>query len=395
MRATNRLSARAVATVTRAGYHPDGGGLYLQVSTRGSKSWIFRYTLRGRSREMGLGPLALVSLAEARELREACRRQLLAGKDPLEARREERAAEVRDTFQQCRTAYVTAHASSWKNEKHRAQWESTLSTYAAALDPKPVREIDTSHVLAVLEPIWYDKTETATRVRQRIEAVLNWAAARKMRSAENPARWRGHLDKLLPPPARLKRVQHRSALPYLEAPAFMQVLRAKVSMTARALELTILTASRPNETAGARWEEFDLDAALWVVPPDRMKAQREHRIPLQPRAVEIVRAMPRLAPFVFPGVDETTGITTAALLALVQEMRPGLHTHGFRSTFRDWAADCTSYPREIAEAALAHVLKDKTEAAYRRTDLFEKRRQLMADWAAYCAGGDAPPPADC
>ncbi len=390
-RTINRLTARRVLSLSEPGYHADGAGLYLQVSPSGAKSWIFRFTLRGRPREMGLGPLSLIGLADARERRDTCRRHLLDGRDPIEVRKEERVTAITDTFGECASAYVEAHSASWKNAKHKAQWTATLDTHAASLKSRQVSSISTDHVLEVLEPIWREKTETATRVRQRIEAVLDWATARRMRVGENPARWRGHLDKLLPPPTRLKKVEHRRALPYVEAAAFMQELRARSSLSARALELMVLTATRPNEACGARWAEVDVDAAVWTIPPSRMKSSREHRVPLSPAAVEMLTGMARQSEFIFPGVDEHIGLTTAAPLKVLQEMRPGLHQHGFRSSFRDWAADCTNYPREVAEQALAHVLRDKVEAAYRRTDLFVKRRAMMNDWADFLASGASVP----
>ncbi len=391
-RAVNRLSARAVQTATRAGYHPDGAGLYLQVSATGAKSWIFRYTIRGKSREMGLGPLSLVPLADARERAAICRRQLLDDIDPIAERDRARAAQhARTTFEACAQAYIEAHRTSWRNAKHAAQWDATLNTYAASMLPMAVDDIDTAAVVGVLTPIWNTKTETATRVRQRIEAVLDWAAVRGMRTGENPARWRGHLAKLLPAPTRLKKVTNRRALPYADVPAFMEALRAKQTTAARALELVTLTATRPNEAAAATWAEFDLDAGVWVIPAERMKAGRAHRVPLAPGLVEMLRQLPLVddEPFVFPGGRRGRPITTAAMLKQLNEIRPGVHTHGFRSTFRDWAADCTSYAREIAEQALAHTLESKVEAVYRRTDLFDKRRSLMSDWATYCVPGGA------
>jgi len=391
-RDSNRLKPIALKHLG-PGRHADGGGLYLLVKPDGRRTWVFRWRDRvtGKLRDKGLGAAWDVPLAEARERAAACRRTLRAGGDPiadprqaLQARRLEHAKRM--TFQQCRDAYIAAHAASWRNEKHTAQWTATLDTYAAELLPLPVAEIDTGHIVKALEPIWTTKTETATRVRQRIEAVLDWATARKLRSGDNPARWRGHLENLLAKPTKLKAVQHRAALAYDELAAFMVELRAKSGYGARALELQILTAARPGEVAAATWAEFDLKAAVWTVPGARMKAGREHRVPLSPAAVALLKALPRTeSEYVFPGLRKSQPMTTAAALRILQDLRPGLSAHGFRSSFRDWAADRTAYPREVAEQALAHAIPSAVEAVYRRSDLFEKRANLMRDWAKFCA----------
>lgn len=406
MRDSNRLTAITVKNKGKPGRYGDGGGLYLLVKPNG-KSWVFRWRDRvtGKHRDKGLGAAAggwAVGLEEARQRAEECRRQLRDGLDPIEVKRQaiadaklERARQL--TFGQCCTKYIAAHRDAWRNAKHAAQWQSTLDTYAATLQPLPVAAIDTALVIKALEPIWSTKTETATRVRQRIEAVLDWAAVREFRPSENPARWRGHLDKLLPKPAKLKHVKRRAALPYLEAAEFMAQLRQHEGLGARALELQILTACRPGEVAGAQWGEIDMEAATWSIPGDRMKAGRDHRVPLSPATVALLRKLqPRASSFVFPGTKRGQPITTAAMLKALRTLRPGFDAHGFRSTFRDWCADCTAYPGDLAEAALAHALKNKTEAAYKRTDLFEKRARLMADWAAFCAtpaskGGSVTP----
>ena len=389
-REINRLSAVTVRNAKTPGRYADGDGLYLYVMKEGSRSWVFRYRDRttGKLRDKGLGRVRDVSLEQARGKARECRQLLLSGADPIDSDRAARQSLLAEraravTFGDCAQRYIAAHRAGWRNDKHAAQWESTLKTYAGGLYPLSVADVDVAAVIRVLEPIWTDKTETATRVRQRIEAVLDWATARGFRLGENPARWRGHLSKLLPAPAKLKKVQHRPALPYDELPDFMAVLREKQGLAPSALELVILTATRPNEAAGAGWSEFDLKSKRWTIPAERMKAHREHRVPLSDRAVLLLKATPELGEYVFPGKPGRP-LTTAAMLKVLQELRPGLTVHGFRSTFRDWAADCTSYPRDVVEEALAHVQQDKTEAAYRRTDMFAKRAALMQDWARHC-----------
>nr|WP_322787385.1 integrase arm-type DNA-binding domain-containing protein [Paraburkholderia xenovorans] len=393
-RSIHRLSAPGVARLRRPGYYCDGGGLYLQVSPAGARSWVYRFRHEGRLREMGLGGLLRVSLADARERAQQCRRQLGCGLDPIEERRKEQAQRAAQlartkTFDECTTAYIRANRAGWKNEKHVAQWESTLDTYASPVIGKlPVRDIDTTHIVRVLQPVWEAKPETASRVRGRIESVLDWATAHKYREGENPARWKGHLDKILPARTKVRKVQHHAALPYAQAAAFMKALKAQEGLAARALELVILTAARTNEVIGATRSEFDLDAGMWTVPAQRMKAQRAHRIPLSETALDLVR---RLLDGVqdellFPGAKKGKPLSNMAMLTVLRRMkRTDLTVHGFRSTFRDWAAECTTYPNEMAEMALAHAVDDKVEAAYRRGDMFQRRRQMMDDWAAYCA----------
>ncbi|WP_298725767.1 site-specific integrase [uncultured Ferrovibrio sp.] len=394
-RSINRLSARTVAAASQKGLFADGGGLYLQVGPSGNKSWLFRFTLNGRAREMGLGPIHTVSLAAARIQAEKCRRLLHQKIDPIAARDAERARlqiEASDsvTFKQCAERYIAAHERGWRNAKHAKQWTSTLNTYAyPVLGNLPVRGIDTGTVLRVLEPIWQTKTETATRVRGRIEAVLDWASARGYRNGDNPARWRGHLDKLLPSRSKIRKVVHHAALPYDELGAFMRDLRSRDSVAARGLEFQILTAARSGEVIGARWQEVDLIKKVWTVPAERMKAGKEHRVPLSTAAVTLLKRLKgdaKPADHVFPGANEDRPLSNMAFLQLLKRMnREDLTAHGFRSTFRDWAAELTSFPREVAEMALAHTIEDKVEAAYRRGDLFEKRRQLMEAWARHCA----------
>lgn len=392
-RTVEKLTALAVNKMKEPGYHGDGAGLYLQVSKTGSKSWIFRYTRAGKQREMGLGPLHTVSLAQAREQAKNCRSTLLAGSDPLEIRKAgqledalERAKAV--TFDNCAASYIAAHRGSWKNAKHAAQWESTILAYASPIiGALPVAAIDTALVVKVLQPIWQEKTETATRLRGRIESILDWATVSRFRVGENPARWRGHLDHLLADPNRVARVVHHAALPWQEIGTFMVDLRQRDGIAARAVEFGILTAARSGEIRGAHWGEIDFDAAIWTIPQERMKAGREHRVPLSDRAIEILLKAPRTGDAIFPGRRGGSLLSDMSLTAVLRRMgRPEITMHGFRSTFRDWCAESAgnSFPREVCEHALAHSLPDKVEAAYRRGDLIEKRKVLMQVWADYC-----------
>ena len=392
----HKLSAMKVARLKAPGMFGDGGGLWLQITETGNRSWAFRFMLQGRARQMGLGPAHTVSLAEAREKARLCRRQLLEGVDPLAARQAARLAGRADlarqrTFRDCATAFLDSHEAGWKNDKHRGQWAATLATYAYPLIGElSVASVETGHICKILEPIWTSKAETASRVRGRMERILDWGAARGYRSGDNPARWRGHLDKLLPPRGKVQRVRHHPALPWQELPAFITSLRANGSLSAKALEFTILTAARTGEVINARWSEIDAEAALWTVPAERMKSGREHRVPVSPRALALLTEIPQVKgnDFVFPGSQAKRPLSNMAMLQLLRGMKPTteLTVHGFRSSFRDWAGECTSHPREVIETALAHVIADKTEAAYRRGDALEKRRRLMADWCNYCGG---------
>lgn len=393
-RTINKLSAVDVAKKSRPGRYGDGGGLWLQVSKWGTKAWLFRFTMKGRAREMGLGDVATFSLKEARERARKARQMVADGIDPIEARKEARAATVEDrgriTFAEASARYMKAHASGWRNAKHAEQWQSTLATYAfPVIGELDVAKVTTAHVMQILEPIWTDKTETASRTRGRIERVLDWAKARHFRSGENPARWKGHLNLLLPAPAKVAKVKHHAALPYADLGAFMDRLRALESVSARALEFTILTAVRTGEAIGIQESEIDYANRVWSIPGERMKSGREHRVPLSDRALEILQETPRQAdnPFLFPGTRRGRPLSNMAMLELLRGMdgTKGLTVHGFRSTFRDWAAECTNFPREIAEAALAHIVRDKTEAAYQRGDLLEKRRRLMTAWEGFCS----------
>ncbi len=391
---SKRLNALAITNANREGNLHDGGGLYLRVRADGSKSWAFRYTLAGRKHWMSLGPLRDVSLAEAREQARQLRNQVRDGFDPLAQRRERQhlaAEQTARTFDAVAAAYVEAHRAEWSNPKHAQQWTNTLTTYASPIIGKrPVSEISLLDVRRVLDPIWTVKPETASRLRGRVEAVLAYATVHGWRSGDNPARWQGFLDQIYAPKTKVRAVKHHAALPYGEIPAFMAELRPRDASSARCLELAILTATRSKEARGARWEEIDFDAALWIIPKERMKMKREHRVPLAPRAVEILREMaersPRRDGLIFPGGTPGKPMTDVALAKAVAVLRPGYTAHGMRSSFRDWAAEMTSFPREIAEVALAHINKDRTEAAYQRGDLLAKRRQLMEAWANYCAG---------
>ena len=381
------------------GRHVDGAGLQLLVKPTGARSWVFRFMLNGNSRDIGLGPAAgpdAISLADARDMAATLRIKVKAGVDPL-AEREAVAAEAVAaaqaakvagvTFKAAAETYIAANEDSWRNEKHKAQWRSTLATYAyPVIGELPIAEVDTSHVLQVLEPIWKTKPETASRIRGRIETVLDSAKARGYRQGENPARWRGHLAQILPARTKLSRGHHK-AMPYDAIPAFLEPLQAREAVAALALEFVILTAARTGEVIGAEWSEVNLAKALWTVPPERMKAGKEHRVPLSPRAVEILEQTQHLSgKYLFPGARGGK-LSSMAMAMLLRRMKQDVTVHGFRSAFRDWAAECTGYSHEVAEMALAHTIGNAVERAYRRGDLFEKRRRLLADWATYCASG--------
>lgn len=395
-RKTNRLNAIEVAKPDKpTGYYCDGGGLYLQVSKSGSKSWIMRYTLAGKPCEMGLGSYQTFTLAEARKRATAQRKLLTDGINPLETKRSDqltrRMAEASIiTFDKAAADYIKSNSPSWRNAKHGDQWRNTIATYASPVIGKlPVSKIDTSHVLRILTPIWLEKTETAVRLRGRIEKILDWAKAQGYRSGDNPAAWRGHLDAgLLPSPSKVADAGHHAALPWAEIGAFMVALRAMQGAGARAMEVIILTATRTSEVLNAKWSEIDLDGKLWTIPKERMKSFKEHRVPLSDAVVSLltaVKAESNGGDYVFPGRKKDSALSNMAALQTLRRMGRGdLTVHGFRSTFRDWVSETTAYPRDVAEMALAHTIEDKSEAAYRRGDLIEKRRALMADWAAHC-----------
>lgn len=391
---THRLNAISASNIKKPGLHPDGAGLYLRVKPSGARSWVFRYMHDRKPRYLGLGSAASVSLAIARSLAGDARRQLELGQDPFEVKRQAEIEAAADkarsmTFKECAEAYMAAHEPSWKNAKHREQWHSTLQRF---LYPKfggvAVSSVTTEMVLDAIQPIWHSMPETASGVRGRIEVVIDWAKARGSFSGENPARWRGHLANLLPKPSKVAKVEHHAAMPFGDLPAFMSELRAAAGLTSRALEFTILTAARTTEALGAQWSEFDLDKKIWTVPAERMKAGKEHRVPLSPRAVEIIRDLETVKQneFVFPGEKPGRHLSNMSMLMLLRRMKRGeLTVHGFRSTFRDWAAETTSFPNFIVEMALAHAIESKVEGAYRRGDLLEKRRALMVAWGQYCA----------
>ncbi|CAG9932225.1 tyrosine-type recombinase/integrase [Candidatus Nitrotoga arctica] len=388
----NRLSVTKVNALIERGYYADGGGLYFRVSAFSTRSWAFRYTRAGKAREMGLGAYPDVTLKEARERAAEARKQLREDIDPIDQRQEAKSAMIATraavlTFDQCATAYIAAHRSGWKNAKHADQWKNTISTYASPIiGAVSVDLVSTVTLLKILEPIWTTKTETASRLRGRIESMLDWATVRGYRKGDNPARWKGHLDKLLAAPSKVRKIEHHAALPYSDVGAFLAELRQQAGMGARALEFAILTVARSGEVRGATWAEVDINSAVWTIPAERMKAGREHRIPLSEAALELLRALPRIdgSDLLFPNTKGTE-LSDMTLTAVLRRMGRPVTAHGFRSSFRDWAGETTAYPREVIEHALAHQLKDKAEAAYARGSLFDKRRRLMADWAAYCS----------
>ncbi|QIB34322.1 tyrosine-type recombinase/integrase [Ancylobacter pratisalsi] len=396
-KATKKLSARAVASITDPGRHSDGDGLYLQVTSTGAKSWLFMFKRDGRRSEVGLGSVRDVTLADARQKAVDARKIIDAGKNPLEERRAAEAARKaraeKPTFGQVADNLIESIAAGFRNAKHLDQWRMTLGpTYCSSIRSKPVDAITTEDLLAVLEPIWTKKAETASRLRGRIERVLDAARAKGLRSGENPALWRGHLDSLLPKRQKLQR-GHHAAMPYSEVSAFIATLQDSEGVTARALEFLILTASRSGEAREARWGEVDLKAQIWTVPAHRMKAGREHRVPLSVRATTLLAGMKLpgsdIDAFVFPGARNSKPLSVMAFDMQLRRMDCDYTVHGFRSAFRDWVGEETAFPREVAEAALAHTVGDEVERAYRRGDALEKRRKLMEAWASYCAGETA------
>jgi integrase len=385
-RTMGRLTALKVDKTKKPGVYADGGGLYLRVTPEGTKNWIYRYTLNGKARWMGLGALALNSLQEARGKALDARRLCQERVDPIDARQAVQArarleAAKAITFKECAAAYVKAHRVSWRNAKHQGQWERTLATYAEpVIGALPVAVVDTALVTKILDPLWARAPETASRLRGRIEAVLDWAKVRGYRDGENPARWRGHLNKLLPKKPKIQK--HLNALPYAELPNFMATLREKPDASARALEFTVLMAARTGEVIGATWDE--IKDGVWTIPAERMKAGKEHRVPLSDRALAILG--PRGEGFLFPGARPGYPLSQMTMLMLLARMgRSDLTTHGFRATFKTWATEQTNFAPHIVEAALAHVNGDKVEAAYQRGDLLERRRALMNLWSDYCS----------
>jgi integrase len=403
-RQQQRLSALQVTKLTKPGLYGDGGGLTLQITTTGAKSWLFRYMVAGKPFGMGLGPTHTVSLAEARQKALDARKLLIDGINPLAAKKQNRiATALADakmmSFDQCAKAYILAHKAGWKNAKHGDQWTNTLNTYASPVfGHLPVAEIDTGLVVKCLAPIWESKTETASRVRGRIESVLGWATTSGYRTGENPARWKGHLENLLATISKSSRTKNHPSLPWQRIGAFMSALRAREGVSARAVEFVILTACRSGEVRGAQWAEFDTAGKLWTIPAERMKAKREHQVPLSDAALVLLESMPKDddVDVVFAGTKGQP-LSDMSLTAVIRRMNgdekpvwadangEGITVHGFRSSFRMWAAETTNYPREVAEHALAHQLPDAVERAYQRGSQFAKRAALMAEWAVYCA----------
>jgi integrase len=400
MSSRKELGALAVSNIKRRGINFVGGvtGLAVNVIESGSRSWILRYQVGGKRRDMGLGGYPSVTLAQAKEAARTARALLAQGIDPIEHSRAARSKLISErgtaiTFAQAASQYIETHESSWRNVKHAQQWRNTIEAYATPIIGKVlVRDVALPQVLSILEPIWKTKTETASRLRGRIESILDWATARGYRTGPNPACWKGLLDKLLPAPGKIAKSDHHRALPFADLAKFMKLLAAQDGLGARALEFTILTACRSGEVRGAKWEEFDLESGIWTVPAGRMKAGKEHRVPLSDAALTIVKTQKEYAfcEYVFPSShrarnsdSEGAPLSDMTLSAVLRRMKVAAVPHGFRSTFRDWCAETTDYPREVAEMALAHAIGNKVEAAYRRGDLFDKRKQMMQDWADY------------
>lgn len=377
----NKLTALKVKNETHPGRHSDGNGLYLNVTKSGAKSWVFLYKRHGRRREMGLGSARVVSLSEARDIALEAQKKIRAGQDPLSHKETAKPK----TFGDCADAYIAAMEPSWRNEKHRAQWRMTLTKYVEDMRSLPVSEIDTDDILAVLQPIWQSKPETAYRLMGRIERVLSAARTQGFREGQNPAQWKGHLEHLLPCRTKLSRGHHR-AMPYKDVPEFMSCLQARNGMAAIALEFLILTASRSGEVRFATWDEVSLVDKVWTIPASRMKAGRQHIVPLTMRAIELLNEARELAEckYMFPGPTAGNALSENAMTALLKRMEVPNTVHGYRSSFRDWTADCTDFPNEVCEMALAHTIKSQTERAYRRGNLLDKRRKLMEQWEQYC-----------
>jgi len=389
-----RLTDRKVKIAKRPGLYADGGSLYLRIAEGGSKQWVFRYVTKGRLRDMGMGSVNTLSLAEVREKAREARKLRLEGKDPIDERRAQRAgalaaAAKTKTFKQCAEEFISDNSAKWSSAKHGQQWRNTLEAYVyPVLGDLPVATIDTPLVLKVIKPLWQRAPVTCSRVRGRIEQVLGWATVHHYRDGDNPARWRGHLQHALPAKSEVADVEHHTALPYSEAPAFVAKLRQDTSVQARCLELLTLTATRSGEATDARWNEIDFDNRVWAIPPARMKSGREHRIPLSDAAMAVIEAMRDLrqsSDYVFPGLRAGRPIGQSGVWKLARAL--GTTVHGLRSTFRDWAAEQTAFPSEVCEMALAHAIPNAVERAYRRGDLFDKRHQLMAAWASFCGQG--------
>ena len=378
-----KIKASQIGKATKPGMLNDGGGLYLSTSKALTQSWIYRYRQHGRLRDVGLGSTADVTLKDARDLADKARKAVQAGRNPKVAIKGDAGPM---TFKMASEAYIATHSPGWRNAKHKSQWENTLETYAfPKIGDLSVAAIDTDHVLSVLTPIWYDKAETASRVRMRIENILAWATAKGYREGFNPAIWRGHLNQLLPAREKVQKRQHFSALPYADIPGLFAELSAKDALSAKALRLTILTACRTGEIIGATWAELEGD--VWTIPKGRMKADKPHRVPLSAPALAILDELDQEQAHLFPALRGEGHISNMAMLKLLKSMRPGMTVHGFRSGFRDWTAEKTNYQNHVAEMALAHTVSSAVEAAYRRGDMLAKRRDLMNDWAAFVTGG--------
>ncbi|MCB1528395.1 MAG: tyrosine-type recombinase/integrase [Hyphomicrobiaceae bacterium] len=388
-----KLSDRTALSLSKPGRYSDGGGLFLRVSSKSSKSFSFRWIRNGEATEIGLGPYPALSLIAARERAEEFRVALANGCDPRSVRQ---GTSKQVTFAAAAEQYIQENEKGWKNDKHRAQWRMTLGeAYCDSILGRDVESIELADILNILQPIWHEKTETASRLRGRIEKVLDFAKVHGWRQGENPARWRGNLEAILVSPAKIKQVQHHAALDYAELPAFYARLVKRKALAARALEFAILTAARSSEVLEARWDEIDFERALWTVPADRMKASVEHLVPLSEAALELLRPLSdtRLNEYVFPGFKSDRPLSGMSMEMVLRRMKVETATvHGFRSSFRDWVGDETSYPERLAEQALAHQLKDKAEASYRRKTAIEKRRQMMEDWARYCLSIPIDPP---
>lgn len=390
-----KLTQLHVDRTKAAGLYGDGAGLWLKVNAGGSRSWIYRYMLSGKQRWAGLGSYPDVTLAAARERAAEMRKMLASGRDPLDEKKSTRSALVAAsaktiTFDSAAKLYIDSHKEGWRNAKHIEQWRSTLQTYASAkIGALDVSKIETAHILSIFQKdqLWTEKTETASRLRGRIESILDWCTVHKYRSGENPARWKGHLDKLLPAKNRVMQREHFPALPYAEISSFMSDLRSEIGVAARAVEFVILTACRSGEARGCTWSEIDLDNRLWIIPAARMKAGKEHRVPLSSQALDLILDMQKLKTscYVFRGMKDDSMLSDMSLTAVLRRMnRKDITVHGFRSTFRDWGAEKTDFSTEMLELALAHTISNQVEAAYRRGDMFEKRRKMMQTWADYC-----------
>ncbi len=374
---TQALSAVKIRNLTKPGKYADGNGLYLVVDASGAKRWLLRTVVKGKRRDIGLGGLAVVSLANAREDARTYRKTARDGGDPLQDRRKARTPIP--TFAECVKEVHAIRLPHWRNPKHGAQWLTTLETYAFPFfGDRSIDQIESGDVLKVLLPIWVTKAETARRVRQRLKAVFDYAKAKGFRSGDNPLEGIG---KVLP--KQIDQPVHHPSVAYQDVAAFMKALNKQPGIAARALEFTILTAARSGEVRGATWNEIDMDNRTWTIPGKRMKSAKQHRVPLSNAAMDVLRGLPRLGDLVFPGVIDRNPLSDASLTSVMRRMDVDAVPHGFRSTFRDWAAERTNFPRDVCEGALAHVLPDKTEKAYKRTDLFDKRRKLMNAWAAF------------